>query len=281
MTIAAAESGILIPDGLWEGKVVSVHEGLINILHPGGLIVSVLMNRDRMHPFGVMLRPGDYSLIGAAAGLMSVYDGCSLSIAGKVVIDLTAATRWSGEVAPSRHIPDTRALAAHLKEAIIQYNDGTNGFGQLAAGAGLDRFSLLADQLLKKAAARRGLMNLSGLVGLGIGLTPSGDDFLAGALLGETLFGTAPSSNKSGSIDRNTIRAGLGGTSHAGRTLLSGVLADQFPAYLVDLAETLRQPGTTGNQVSAAVSCASHHGATSGIDSCTGLWWYIGRMLSR
>ena len=115
------------------------------------------------------------------------------------------------------------------------------------------------------------IRGLSELIGLGIGFTPSGDDFIAGAILGEELTGTM--GHDYPLIDRDEIIGALHRTGYGGRTLLWQVLKNHFSFYMIKLADGLLSgvPGEMERAVCRAVS----HGETSGTDLLTGLVWYL------
>jgi hypothetical protein len=133
------------------------------------------------------------------------------------------------------------------------------------------------------------LGGLSSLVGLGIGLTPSGDDFIAGALLGEGIrqllsnINTEPPEALCGSdqqnfpfpaIDKTEINGVLSKTSYSGRTLLWLALQGSFPHYLIKAARCLA--GAAGlDDMELVVRSAALHGETSGSDALSGLLWYL------
>jgi hypothetical protein len=136
------------------------------------------------------------------------------------------------------------------------------------------------------AALRRqqgpALGGMANLVGVGIGLTPSGDDFLAGMLLAEqmvTLAGLAPDVQ----MARHDIARALPRTTAAGRTLLWQALQGVFPAYLLDLVRSFcRRPAATTVHRSSTdedfVPCLRRvlaHGHTSGTDAVVGFLWYL------
>ncbi len=118
-------------------------------------------------------------------------------------------------------------------------------------------------------------IDLSGLVGLGIGFTPSGDDFVMGSLLGESLFGTLLG-ERSVTIDRDRLRERLGSTTYGGKTLLVGAINGNFPLYILEgldrllLVLTAPDSGIEWNRVGNAIEMIISHGSTSGADALSG-----------
>ena len=106
-------------------------------------------------------------------------------------------------------------------------------------------------------------MDLSKLVGLGIGFTPSGDDFLTGAMLYEVLSGSYL-------INRESILTRLSKTTEGGRTLLVMAVKNSFPYYLKVFAESIYAGKSSFDDI---VKRALEHGSTSGSDAIAGFLW--------
>jgi hypothetical protein len=123
---------------------------------------------------------------------------------------------------------------------------------------------------------------MANLVGLGIGLTPSGDDFLTGVLLAEQMVQGAGLTHEV-QVARQEIAEALPYTTAAGRTLLWQALQGRFPAYLLELARGFcRRPAATPmhrHSVEADLTwCLQRvlaHGHTSGTDAVVGFLWYL------
>jgi hypothetical protein len=133
------------------------------------------------------------------------------------------------------------------------------------------------------------ICGLSQLVGLGPGLTPSGDDFIAGLLLGEKILSLLPTpqevleSSLRGSrmapvipwkINKGELWRGLTRTNDGGRTLLYQTLLGYFPNYLISVAKNLGKAQAMGD-MAGVVRRAVSHGETSGTDALVGLWFYL------
>ena len=130
---------------------------------------------------------------------------------------------------------------------------------------------------------------LAGLVGLGPGFTPSGDDFICGALLAAELgrgFVSPADGATTFDINLRSILDRVSNTTIAGATLLALACGGSFPAYLVSFAQQVvssvgvTQPGADlsvpGREEENAVRDAISHGATSGTDALSGFLWMAG-----
>ena len=126
-------------------------------------------------------------------------------------------------------------------------------------------------------------VDLSGLVGLGIGFTPSGDDFIMGFLAagavgaaGAAGVPTRATSCGGAEVDRDVVRKRLRGTTLGGATLLRLALEGSFPAYMCEFVDELRAADHNRDDVSAkaavsqAVIRAVRHGESSGTDALAG-----------
>ena len=121
------------------------------------------------------------------------------------------------------------------------------------------------------------IRGLSCLVGLGIGFTPSGDDFISGALLAECLLNSVGDSTGGAerqAIDRDEIRESLDRTNAGGKTLLWQTLQYRFPFYLLELARGfLEAHGLV--EMRRTMARAASYGETSGTDAAAGFFWLL------
>jgi hypothetical protein len=208
----------------------------------------------------------------------------TIDAATTLEIALSGAARWDGSLRAS----DVRGLALHRTDTLARLlcRHGRAG-GMLGLYAGETATSpLLWPTIVSlRTEAERPQDRLSRLVGCGIGLTPSGDDFLTGVLLADCMVMYAGSASRV-PIDRQEIAAALERTSTAGRTLLWQALQGAFPAYLLALVGWF-----SGAQAVSVASLDSdeadfepclvrmlEHGHTSGTDAVVGFLWYLERV---
>ncbi|GAA2359559.1 DUF2877 domain-containing protein [Dactylosporangium salmoneum] len=105
------------------------------------------------------------------------------------------------------------------------------------------------------------------LVGLGPGLTPSGDDVLVGALLGERLVAAAFGPGAAGGLPARVLGT-LERTGDVSAHLLRLAAYGHFSAPLLGLAAALPDPA---RDLDAALDTALSVGASSGADAAYGL----------
>ena len=129
------------------------------------------------------------------------------------------------------------------------------------------------------------------LQGVGYGLTPSGDDFLCGAMYAlhfASACGLAPEDMRgAGDADDGraadsvhgagavnalalAIEAGLSRSAFMSRTFLRDALAGRWPRRLRDAVESLGRDGGEYASIRSAVLRALQHGASSGADLLSG-----------
>lgn len=234
------------PTGSGRGVVLSVHRSAVNLVVAGAL-VTVAGERAGGLPNGVLVA--------------DLFDPRSLGIrAGDLVtIKVRSARCWSPEL-PSLGSPrdlDVRAGIARRSAAA-----GSGGLQGIVPGA--DAFEALAEALAsgsETAIVRAG----NGLVGLGAGLTPAGDDILVGLTAGLRALGDERARGFAGAWARYAI----------GRTT---VVAESFHryaavgAYSERLHDVLRAILTGPLEaMPAAVASAAAWGATSGADTLAGI----------
>ena len=104
------------------------------------------------------------------------------------------------------------------------------------------------------------------LIGLGIGLTPSGDDYLVGLLL--VLNHSAAADSFKLSAIKKTILDNLEATTSVSQAYLQAALERRYSEPLRDLLVAFTGQADT---YESALQTVLAHGATSGQDTCTGM----------
>lgn len=274
--------GALVRFARGNGQVASTHSGAVNVRCPGGLLLSVvekashmtalslsapsLFQTMRFHRLSIL--PGD-----------RVRHGEETLRMGGLCLELKEGARWSGII----HLEHVRGFSRNklssVKESLLTKGKKGGLVGLVGNREALNPFARWAWDRLKGAPAEGHepprLQGLSKVVGLGPGLTPSGDDFVTGALAGERIRQILWGSPYGFPIiDRHEIRSSLPKTSDAGKTLLWQALHGHFPCYLLEAIKGFAKTGgyrETGEVMSRAVA----HGGTSGTDTLAGVVWYL------
>jgi len=254
--------GSLLSLASWSGEVASVHARAVNVHRPDGLVVSLLAGSEAMSDLGLVVPdlfdPDGARLnnplgrpVAARRGLLYI-DGCG-------TVESGGAARWTGKVQPGV-AGSGRGPASPGFAAILARHGRPGGVVGLADPRRESPWSAAARRCLQREPP-----DLAALVGLGPGMTPSGDDFLAGALFALRLgWGRLPVGLTPARL-RRAVAVALPGTTPAGRTLLWLALRGRFPAPLLALA--------SAEDVRAAAAAVCGYGETSGTDMLVGCWW--------
>jgi hypothetical protein len=254
---AALDQGALIGTNDWTGSILAAHAMVVNILREDGLVVSLVADPGDMTAMSVRV-PGYFN--GPTADIVpgdsAVGREQRIEIAGLACIDLAQSRPWNGTVDATLVSRLRAADISALREALLRVGKAGGLLGILSAGKRTNPF-------VEAARAALAGQRLEALVGLGPGLTPSGDDFLAGALMASA-----------GLPGPGRIQQALSDTTPGGRTLLWAALRRSFPAYLAAFAEALSRSAST-REIDDAVGAACRHGETSGTDALTGFCWAL------
>jgi hypothetical protein len=280
----AKEIGAFVRDSMWEGEIVSIHSRALNIRCRDGLLASVVQDSSQMTSLSLTVPQLFQNSLAYHRSIrcgeeVRVKQG--LVIINALCIDLRHGRPWDGMIA----LEGLEGFIVHklplVKQALLSEGREEGLLGIIGTSYSSDAFLRRSLRVLNRIKftgnEQRKISGLSPLIGLGKGLTPSGDDFIAGILLGEQILGGFPSlRGKTYRIDKEEVREALGKTNDAGRTLLYLALRGHFPFYL---REVVQQASIAKDyeQMREAVSAAVMHGGTSGTDALTGLVWYLGK----
>lgn len=264
--------------------VHSVHATVANI-QVGEALITISDPSVAPLPNGIgVRRPVDFRGLGIAPGLAVVLTrneirvpsiGLVVSLAGAsgwsprlTPLDLGAADRWrtrtaivrSMAAAASRRRPGARdGIGGHLEAG----DDAT--VGRLSRAA-IERLDLLCAALRESdiAAATNAAV---ALVGLGPGLTPSGDDALVGLSAAFAALGKWKTPEAT-FVESAAIVAATR-TTLVGATFLRHAAAGEFSLGLHSLVDALLGADPSG--APGAIERTVGFGATSGVDTLTGL----------
>ena len=267
------------------GRVHSVFERACNIETDAGELVTLLAETLGNIPHGIRLAgataPFESWLV---PGQHAILENSMLRVPdAEVSIDLSAAALWCGKVAP---VPSDsggatiamtlRALRATLYErapeqgiaSLLATRDGVNSAVARAFSARLSQ----ALPMLARATERRDVSAvaaaLARLVGLGPGLTPSGDDFIAGYLA--ALWSRAGCDRGIDAMLQplaDALAPLFLCTNAISRQMLSDAAHGRFAERLVDVTNAL---AGAGNVADATVHALAN-GHSSGADTLCGL----------
>jgi hypothetical protein len=280
----AREIGVFVHDSMREGEIVSVHSRALNIRCRDGLLVSVVRDGSQMTSLSLTV-PQLFQNSEACHRSLRCGEPARLEqdlvVINGLCIDLRDGEPWDGMISSEGLEGLTLHKLPLIKQALLSEGRKEGLLGIIGSSDTSDPFLRRSLSVLNRinfsGIEQRRIRGLLALIGLGKGFTPSGDDFIAGILLGEEIMRGLPRlGRKPCEIDKEEVRGGLSKTNDAGRTLLHLALRGHFPCYLT---ETVK--GAAGarsfEQIRKAVSAAVMHGETSGTDALAGLVWYLGK----
>jgi hypothetical protein len=266
------------------GEVVSAFSRAVNIRHAQGLLVSFVEETRAMTFLSVCvpaLFRGEKK--GLVPGERVRFEGHRL-VTEDFVVDFMGRPTWQGTLTRSDMKGFRASKASLMKEALLLKGRDGGFLGLLRREEASNPFVDKAMKVLsgiQSAPSRTGALKiLSGLVGLGPGSTPSGDDFIAGVLLGEEtlrLLLSGEAKAVAGSqesmipwpMEKEDLWVAMNRTNDAGKTLLWQALQGHFPEYLIESVRSVSH--AKGKQeIVDAVERAVGRGATSGTDALAG-----------
>jgi len=255
-------------------KVISIHKGIINLLDKNtGYLISLIENKENMTGMSLLvpdLFTNDISWIERDM-VFDVEKGISVVVVMRgliplFTIDYKKAPCWPGIPPQYVNEPDKRKNdLLHIK----QYLKTGDSFLSILTNQCNTSFQIKAKDILENNIniEKNKISGLEKLIGLGQGLTPSGDDFITGVLLAEKFF------NISILINKNSIKNRLEKTTYAGKTMLHLALEGSFPIYLLTFLDEISEPQNNETFLKT-INKASEHGSTSGRDTIAGFYWY-------
>jgi hypothetical protein len=260
-------------------SVQSVYRSVVNITTADGLLTVASPEAGGL-PNGILTDLGpDWRTIGLRPGMVVHASGANISVpdAG-LEIRLDAALRWSPRFQLPGEVADVATTCWRRRttraRAITRARASTRGFGGLLREAATHddvgilhvARSIVAELIvaLESGERRAAAKVATGLIGLGPGLTPSGDDTLVGVEAALHAL-DAPAAGflalAMGDVeDRTTALAA---------TLLRHAAAGEFAERLHTLLAALL--GSDDETIATAIDRAAAWGATSGTDCLLGV----------
>lgn len=135
----------------------------------------------------------------------------------------------------------------------------------------------LAEEPTKSNQLNKMCNSLSDLIGVGTGLTPSGDDFMTGVLSTFKAFPQCFNSRLISSLS-NSICSRRNNTNEISSAFIDCALRGQFSKAIIDLYETVCSDNVQASDIGQEtldnlLDSFLDIGHTSGIDTLTGIYW--------
>ncbi|MGD1017668.1 MAG: DUF2877 domain-containing protein [Roseiarcus sp.] len=283
----AAALGPEVPSGEFPVAVHSVFRAAVNLVRPGGDLLSLLSNEACDGPQSIRLASvEDFASLSLVAGAAGAFR------AGEITLDrpgglppfrvgCAAARRLAAETLPPIGRAEESWSAGVALLDGLQRRAGTDlRIGCLTADAAapgpmgerLARSALALGRAVQVGGAAAARHAASRLVGLGTGLTPAGDDFLCGFHASALCRrGARPGDFGLLAALAGAVRERLGATTALSATLLRSALAGHFFGPLTALAEACA--GKPRCSAPGAVLQLASVGHSSGMDAATGFFY--------
>ena len=262
-------------------RVLNVFERACNLVDERGEVLAVVTSERGLTPFAVMVPALDRAPFRGLTETSEIVVAPSALRLGLVAIETTGARLWD----PAPDWPAIRPLFAgpEALEALAAGADGRGPAGSLlelfdpaepaSALPAAVRDRARAGALALVAGWRAGSLEMAAagarrLAGLGGGLTPAGDDFILGTLLGAWagLYGTA--ARDAAAMAEGIAEAAAPLTTTLSAAYLRSAARGECSAYWHDLFAALVRREPAG--VQPALSALLAVGHTSGADALAG-----------
>jgi len=266
---ASASLAPLLEASHWEGRIAAVFETSLHLTGPRESLLHLQGGPLLVSPFGLRVSAPLASVLKGLSlveGIPVIKAGCHILISGCLRLSLGETVYYRSPVATPRWV-DPEAL--NFAKWLLTLEGRPGGFtaipGTRAVAAAIHRS-------LTDGGSDR-LLDATGLiVGLGPGLTPSGDDFLVGCLKGLWLLaGREPELHSTIGRLRSELGPSLSDrTTRVGAEFIRHALNGQFAEILDRAAEALLAPAKLA-AVELAIRWLMAQGETSGTDTTQGL----------
>jgi uncharacterized protein DUF2877 len=283
----AVSVGCAVPLPCFESAVHSVFRNAVNLQVPEeSILLTLLRSEEADLPQGIRFdAQGKPAFDGLSPGARATCADGVLAVGESLIIDLRAASTWECDLtslAVDMREPAVASAWQHAWQALRErraHSESELVAGDCPGETSLHR-SVLAQQIDAALCAivtatsnydTTGLAELETLIGLGTGLTPSGDDLLTGYLAG--LWCTSRQMPR-----RRVFLAAVAQlvieysvlTNDIARTYLALAARGQVSSRLVDVARAIGG-GSGAGTVAARTNAAMRVGHSSGMETVNGL----------
>jgi hypothetical protein len=289
MYLTAISVGYAVPAGNFAASVHSVFQSALNLRlkKNNGLLLTLLASGEGELPQGIRLdTPKDFSFEDFQTSQPAVCKDSILHFENSsLTIQLSGARRWKCDLPALKFDVTTPTVSATWSLVWEALNKRQISLGSEIVAGDLLRSDKSPQRIVsrKSGEALRALVNATrryeltdpspanSLIGLGPGLTPSGDDLLVGYLAGLwcTVRGKSERAQFIASLGKTIIRLSRQ-TNDISRTYLYHAARGQVSSRLANLAEAISD-GENLERLLKIAESAMRVGHTSGMDAVTGL----------
>jgi hypothetical protein len=279
MYLEAVCMGYAVPRLRFDAEVHSAFASAVNLWPTrGNLLFTLVTVEEADMPQGIRLNtPQGFSFEGLRTGeRITCREGILHCERAHLTIDLRPAKRWKCDL-PALAGDINNPLPSAAWQAVVQMLDDRRARDATGLPSGkVAAVRRMGESVLELVAATRrydlaAADSVAALIGLGPGLTPSGDDFLVGYLAGLRCAAR-------GREECIAFLSGLGKavirlsrrTNDISRTYLVHAVRGQVSSRLVTLAEAICR-GERSDHLLEAAEAAIQVGHDSGMEAVTGL----------
>lgn len=289
MQLRAVSLGYAVPDESFDASIHSVFQSALNLRVNGEIHLLTLVSGANDLPQGIRLDApemfsfGDYRVGDFRVGQLAICrDGILYFENNTLTIQLSGARRWKCDLPALGFDPAGPAASTAWSFVWKTLNERQRSSQveiiaeELLTGSKQEGVLHRASKAIRalRHATQQYQSNISaveGLIGLGSGLTPSGDDLLVGYLAGLWCTAQARSERMQYiSSFGETIISLSSKTNDISRTYLYHAAQGQVSSRLANLAEAISQ-GMNHERLSKIAEASFKVGHTSGMDAVTGL----------
>jgi hypothetical protein len=280
MDVIAASAGLesFLQAAPWEGQIAAVFDHSLLCTAPDEHLLHLHMGPHLASPFSLRIEDDFAKLLHAipfVQGMPVRKMGLTIALTEDVHLSLFRTSYYQSP----RHlsvdvVPEAIGHARHT----LRLYGRVGGFDQLPAA---QTIGSTMHQALAGGDAAQMLEATHQLIGLGSGLTPSGDDFLVGCLRGLWLIrSNAPGAGQTLDRLRDVLPPDLDArTTRVGAEFIRYALEGAFAEVLDRAALALLAPSQP-QMVQAAITRLLAQGETSGTDTMLGLLTCLEALLS-
>ena len=269
----------LLNAGQFEARVLAIFKRVCDLITHDGEVVAVVLPQIGDGPLNIVVNEATDLFAGIGPGAKVTLDGDQLQI-GRLGVELGEATVWEPRPEWDR-LRARRAMIAPcvplLRAICVRHAPAGSLLSLLSDRLPDDK---LAGPVLSAARKATGILwdglkghpdklkaGAMGLAGLGGGLTPAGDDFLTGAMLGAWLTHPTPHA-----LCRALVEVAVPRTTMLSASFLQAAARGECSAQWHSLLAAMDDEPNSAveTRITAAVQKIMSHGATSGADSLVG-----------
>lgn len=268
--------GYAVPRGNFNAEIHSVFTSAVNLrLVKGSRLITLVTIQEADLPQGIRLNsPEGFTFEELRRGeQLTCQNGILHCETVPMAVDLRQAQRWKcnlSALARERNDPSFLVARQRVSKAL---NERWAQVGNDASTAASEMAKIIPNLITatRKYDNLAAADSVKGLVGLGPGLTPAGDDFLVGYLAG--LWSSAGEKTdclRFLSHLRMVVIILSERTNDISRTYLHHAAHGQVSSRLVDLADAICR-GANADRLLAAAEASMRVGHLSGLEATTGL----------